>query len=274
MSNRGNGEQVEQRASRVGLYTTIIVHLVVILFLLSYSFTNAVSKSSKFIIDFSQDKPTPEELEQLEELKKQVEDMKATADQLKEEAEKRKEENFQADVAAQLDKQIAEAPAARNVVRDANGSLKDDRHTDTRQLYKDARDLQKRLDATKRDAMRQNESSEDYAEQAAANAYQGSAASDAGYSGPSVLSYSLKGRKGRYLEVPAYKWYGAGDVTVIITVDRTGRVLSAKVDEAKSSKDRNLYDLAVAAAMNSEFTALGSAPNPETGSIVYRFIRQ
>ena len=272
--NRNNDEREEKKASRVGLYTTIIVHLVIILFLLSYSFNNAVSKGSVFVIDFSKDQPTPEELQQLEELRKQVEDLKSTADQMKEESEKRKEENFKADVAAELNKQIAEAPAARNVIRDANGSLKDDRHTDTRELYKDARDLQKRLDATKREAMRQEESSDDYAEQAAAADSKGSGASDAGYTGPSVLSYSLKGRKGRYLEVPAYKWYGAGDVTVIIGVDRTGRVISAKVDEAKSSKDRNLYALAISAALNSEFTALAAAPNPQSGSIVYRFIRQ
>jgi|GEM_PF-115846 hypothetical protein len=272
--NRSNDEQEEKKASRVGLYTTIIVHLVVILFLLSYSFTNAVSKGSVFVIDFSKDQPTPEELQQLEELKKQVEDMKATADQLKEESEKRKEENFKADVAAELNKQIAEAPAARNVVRDENGSLKDDRHTNMKELYKDARDLQRRLDATRREAMRQAESSDDYAEKAAVDDSKSGSGPDVGYSGPSVLSYSLKGRKGRYLEVPAYKWYGAGDVTVIISVDRTGRVVSAKVDEAKSSKDRNLFDLAVSAALNSEFTTLASAPNPQTGSIVYRFIRQ
>ena len=51
------------------------------------------------------------------------------------------------------------------------------------------------------------------------------------YSGPSVVSYNLEGRKASHLKIPAYRCYGEGDVTVIITVNPQGQVLNAKVME-------------------------------------------
>ena len=57
------------------------------------------------------------------------------------------------------------------------------------------------------------------------------------YTGPSVVSYTLDGRKASHLKIPAYRCYGSGDVTVIITVDNSGRVVGAKVMEEISSED-------------------------------------
>ncbi len=45
------------------------------------------------------------------------------------------------------------------------------------------------------------------------------------YKGPSVVSYELDGRKASKSS-PAYRCLGAGHVTVIITVDPSGKVLS------------------------------------------------
>ncbi|MCI2082413.1 MAG: energy transducer TonB [Bacteroidales bacterium] len=243
----------EKRGNKVGLYTTVIVHLVVLLILLSLTFSNKISKGSVFMIDFSKQRPTREEVKEPDGLQDKG--------------------DFKKDISRELDKMIAATPAerVRNVARDVNGNLKDDRHTDTKQLYRDAKDLQRRLDASKRDAMRQDEKIAEYNSESSAKKRN---VKEEGYSGPSVLSYSLKGRKGEYLEIPAYKWYGAGDVTVHISVDRTGHVVSAKAVPEKSSKDKNLYALAVEAALNSAFTPLSSAPNPQEGNIVYRFISQ
>jgi TonB family protein len=94
------------------------------------------------------------------------------------------------------------------------------------------------------------------------------------YTGPSVVSYTLDGRKASHLKIPAYRCYGSGDVTVIITVDNSGRVVSAKVMEEISSEDSCLRSFAVRAARLSQFSASPTAPPRQTGEILYRFIAQ
>jgi TonB family protein len=89
-----------------------------------------------------------------------------------------------------------------------------------------------------------------------------------------VLSYNLDGRKATHLPIPAYRCYGAGDVTVIITVNNAGQVVRAKVLEEVSSSDNCLCSFAVRAARLSRFNASPDAPANQTGEIVYRFIAQ
>ena len=80
------------------------------------------------------------------------------------------------------------------------------------------------------------------------------------YNGPSVVSYELEGRKASKLSIPAYRCLGAGHVTVVITVDPSGKVLNAKIQDEVSSDDRCLRDFAVRAARLSRFSASGTAP--------------
>ena len=94
------------------------------------------------------------------------------------------------------------------------------------------------------------------------------------YSGPSVVSYTLDGRKASHLKIPAYRCYGAGDVTVIITVNPQGQVINAQVMDAVSSTDQCLRNFAVRAARLSRFSASTTAPAKQTGEILYRFIAQ
>ena len=98
--------------------------------------------------------------------------------------------------------------------------------------------------------------------------------SESVYSGPSVLSYTLEGRKASKLPIPAYRCYGCGDVTVIITVDPQGNVVAAKVLDEISSSDSCLRSFAVRAARLSKFSASSSAPARQNGEILYRFIAQ
>jgi TonB family protein len=67
---------------------------------------------------------------------------------------------------------------------------------------------------------------------------------------------------------------GAGMVTVIITVDPSGRVINASVQEEASSSDKCLRDYAVRAARLSRFSSSTSAPARQMGDIVYQFIAQ
>ena len=221
----------------------------VIIVLLIYQIDSTLKAETSFVLDFSKQ----EEIEKQEEIRV-----------LKEEVSK------------QLDELIAAARASqpiRNIAVDAsNKPLKDDRNTDADQLYKDAERLAKELkagqNAIEEDA---KEETVDLSSKEAKGEGEGSSQP---YSGASVLSYRLDGRKARHLPIPAYKCYGGGDVVVIINVDQTGRVVGAQVNEAGTTGDACMKREAVNAAKNSRFSGSPTAPNPQVGEIVYRFIAQ
>jgi outer membrane biosynthesis protein TonB len=138
-------------------------------------------------------------------------------------------------------------------------------------LYKDAARLAQDLKNGQKDAIQENAVDETVEMQ---HQKKSSQENQKEYSGPSVLSYSLDGRKASHLPIPAYRCYGAGDVTVIITVNNAGQVVRAKVLEEVSSSDNCLCSFAVRAARLSRFNASPDAPANQTGEIVYRFIAQ
>ena len=234
---------------RAGLYITVIFHLTVIIVLLLYQIDSTIRREESFVLDFSK----------------------------QEEIEKRqREEVFKEDISKRLDELIAAARNSnvpiRNIATDASrAQLKDDRGTDAEQLYKDAERLAQDLKKGQNDAIQENAIEETVELQ---HQQKSSEQNKKEYSGPSVLSYTLDGRKASHLPIPAYRCYGAGDVTVIITVNNAGQVVRAKVMEEISSTDNCLRSFAVRAARLSRFNAAPDAPANQTGEIVYRFIAQ
>ena len=231
---------------KAGLYITIIFHLVVIIVLLASQLDSALKKEESFVLDFSKQ----EEVERL-----------------------RQEEAFKENISKRLDELIAasrnSSEPIRNIAVDAGSQLKDDRNTDADQLYKDAERLAKEL----RDGQNELEDArEETVELPKKKKEEDTKKKE--YSGPSVLSYNLDGRKASHLKIPAYRCYGSGDVTVIITVNNAGTVVAAKVHDAVSSSDECLRNFAVRAARLSRFTASTTAPPNQTGEILYRFIAQ
>lgn len=231
---------------KAGLYITIIFHLVVIIALLAYQIDSALKKEESFVLDFSKQ----EEIEQ-----------------------RMKEEAFKEDISKRLDDLIAAARSSsepiRNIAVDAGAQLKDDRNTDADQLYKDAERLAQQL----RDGQQLEDAREETVELETPKK-KADESKKKEYSGPSVLSYNLEGRKASHLKIPAYRCYGEGDVTVIITVDPQGNVVGAKVMDEISSSDQCLRNFAVRAARLSKFSASTSAPTRQNGEILYRFIAQ
>ena len=164
-----------------------------------------------------------------------------------EEVEKQKaEENFKEEVSDRLDQLNAE------------------------QLYKDAERLAQEL----KDGFKADEPDDDYVAISKPTQPKKEDPKKQTYSGPSVVSYALEGRKASRLSIPAYRCLGAGHVTVIITVDPSGNVIGAKVQEDASSNDKCLRDFAIRAARLSKFSASTSAPARQLGNIVYMFIAQ
>jgi hypothetical protein len=235
---------------KAGIYTTVIVHLVVVIILLIAGLDWTIRKENSFVLDFSA-------LEEKERLQEEVE-------RLQEEAA------FKESIAERLQQQLDAAPPVRGIAVD-RGALKDDRGTDAEQLYRDAQRLQEEL-------ARGYEVQEDEVEEPDPvipdKKEEEKKQSETVYSGPSVVSYYLEGRKASHLPIPAYRCMGAGQVTVLITVDPGGTVIGAKVDESVSSADGCLRSFAIRAARLSKFSAKADAPAKQVGNIVYEFVAQ
>ena len=233
-----------RKENRIGLYSTIIFHLVLLIILLVYSIGASVKKESSFILDFTQ--------QEKQELIKQQQELKEFKDR----------------VSKELDAMIAAAPTptVRNAVVDANAI----KARAEREAL--GRSVEEALAANRRAALQADE--DDVATEDNPDAGGSEEGEAHEYSGPSVLSYDLEGRKAVHLPIPAYKGYGGGDVAVAIYVNRSGKVIKAQVIESASSKDKSLWSRAVKAAERSRFNRSDSAPDPQKGSIVYRFIAQ
>ena len=229
---------------KAGLYITVIVHLTVIIILLLFRIGAVMKGEQSFVIDFTREEAIEKE---------------------------KAEEKFSEAISQRIDELIAgeSGVAFRNVASDRS-QLKDDRGTDAEELYKEAERLAKEL----RDGVHLDEPDEDYAAVKPASPSKAENKPAAEYSGPSVVSYSLDGRKASKLPIPAYRCYGGGMVTVIIIVDNAGNVVSAKVQDAVSSTDKCLREFAVRAARLSKFSSDPHAPARQTGDIVYQFLAQ
>ena len=160
-----------------------------------------------------------------------------------------KEMNLKEEVAEKINQMLESSAGVpvRNIAVD-RGALKDDRNTNAEELYKEAEKLDKEL----KSGFKVEDDDEDYV---AVNKPQ-----------PKKEEASSKD--------PAYRCLGAGYVTVIITVNPQGSVISAKIQEDVSSDDKCLRDFAIRAAKLSRFSASTSAPARQVGNIVYMFIAQ
>ena len=231
---------------KAGLYITAIVHLAVIIILLLCQIGYSVQRENSFVLDFTKQ----EEQEKIE-----------------------KQEELSRNALAQLESMlsVARSQPVRNVTVNRS-QLKDDRNTDADQLYRDAERLAQDL----RDGQhRQMEDPEDFVQDPVAKPEPAKPErKKETYSGPSVLSWSLDGRKATHLPIPAYRCVGAGEVTVIITVNNQGTVVDAKIDDGASSKDGCLRGYATRAARLSKFNASTTAPARQMGTITYLFIAQ
>lgn len=229
---------------QAGLYITVSVHLAVIIVLLAARIGYEVQRENSFVLDFTAQ-------EAAEKLQERI--------------------RLQEKVQAQLEQMISAQGGVplRNVTVDRS-ALKDDRGTNADELYKDAERLAREL---KDGQNRPDEPQDSFA--AVEEEKKDSKPEEAKpYSGPSVLSWSLDGRKASRLPIPAYRCYGAGEITVIITVNNRGDVVNAKVDDGISSTDRCLHEFAIRAARLSKFSASAEAPARQMGTITYAFIAQ
>lgn len=236
------------RDDKAGLYLTVIFHLVILIILLLTQIGFSLKREDLFVIDFSQDEK--KELTKVERKEKKTLD-EAVA------------EKIERMLAGDAGIEFKNTTTSRN-----KGALKDDRNTDAEKLYADAARLAKDL----KNGIQQDD--EDVVVTKPVKAEKKDESSSRSYSGPSVLSWHLDGRKASHLPIPAYRCYGGGMVTVVITVNTSGKVIDARVLDDVSSQDKCLRDFAIRAARMSRFSASPTATSKQTGDIVYQFIAQ
>ena len=153
-----------------------------------------------------------------------------------------------------------------------NENLKDDRGTKTSQLNESAAEVDRRMRANREEYER------GLAEAQALGERKGDEKSDeqersAKVAGTVTVSYSLNNpvRHHRYLDKPAYKCEGGGQVVVNITVNPNGEVIAASV---ASGGDNCMRETALRSARASTFNIDSSAPAKQQGTITYIFIPQ
>ncbi len=91
--------------------------------------------------------------------------------------------------------------------------------------------------------------------------------------GSVLISYWLPGRRDVSLYMPAYQCEGGGEVTVNITVNRNGKVVSASMKES-STNSSCINDMAILAARNSRFNVDDTGSDKQSGTITYIFVPQ
>lgn len=92
--------------------------------------------------------------------------------------------------------------------------------------------------------------------------------------GATTVWHDLVGRT-RQDDVPGYLCKEQGRVAVAISVDRQGRVLKAEVDQARSQGvDECMLEHAMTSARRARFNSLGTAPDPQKGTLYFLFLSQ
>lgn len=232
---------------KAGLYITVSFHLAVIIILLAVRIGYEIKRENSFVLDFTQQEEKEREEEQA---------------------------RLQEKTALELERLLAAASLPTSEVRNIavdRAALKDDKGINANELYQEAERLAQEL----KDGQKQQEDDPDaFASTQPEQQDRTTPEKPRPYSGPSVLSWSLDGRNASHLPIPAYRCYGAGEVSVIITVNNRGDVVNAKVDDKVSAADDCLRKFAVRAARLSKFSASPSAPARQMGTITYAFIAQ
>ena len=228
---------------RAGIYITLIVHLVVLIVLMGFKLGTLVQKEHSFVLDFTK-------IEEIERLQKELEFKQAVNDRLNE-------------LLSSGGSYVANVAVDRSALKDDRSSAED-----ARKLYEDAQRLQEELQKGVTPAENEIVAAPEPVQEKSreTRAVQ--------YSGPSVLSYELEGRKASHLPIPAYRCMGAGQVKVLVGVDPQGTVQTVKIDDAESSSDGCLRAFATRAARLSRFSASASAPSRQAGYIIYTFVAQ
>lgn len=104
--------------------------------------------------------------------------------------------------------------------------------------------------------------------------YMKTAAEPVKVEGATTVWHDLKGRT-RASDVPGYLCKEMGRVAITVQVDKAGNVQRATLDPTKSQgADECMLEHALTSAKRGKFNALGTAPDPQTGTLYFLFLAQ
>lgn len=231
---------------RIGLAVTLIVYLLLgIAFMAGKIAVGERRSSSTIVVDL-------QTLEQLD----------AERERLQRELDRRQREQEQW-------REIRNLASNENAL---NENLRDDRGTKTAQLNESAAEAERRMRENREQYERGLAEAKAIGERKD-EPKNGEEPRSAKIAGTVTVSYSLNNpvRNHVYLDKPAYRCEGGGEVVVGITVARNGEVIAASV---LSGGDNCMRETAVKSARASLFNIDNSAPARQTGTITYIFIPQ
>jgi Gram-negative bacterial tonB protein. len=239
---------------QVGLLGTIVFHLLVLVFVIALKLNPVKNVKDRIFLEFQEPSTA------------KVDPAKIVQELLK-----------KTDSKAITQSQDNKATTVRNVAVNSNldkltDKLVDDKFGKSNPVYEEARQLAARMKDNQQLYKKSLEAEKTPSNQQG----QGGGVrsnSEKAYKGASVLSYSVQGRQGTYLPVPAYLCEGGGDVVVNIVVNQRGVVLDAAIS-ARTTASECLFAEALKAAKRSRFTMDEKAPAAQKGSITYRFVAQ
>ncbi len=229
---------------RVGLCVTLIVYLVVaIIFVCSKIVVGTQPHQQGMYIDLN-------DLAELEEIR----------DRLQKEVEQKQQFDW---------KSVQNTTSNENA---DNDELRDDRGTRMSELNSSAAENQRRMEQNRKEYEQGLAEAEEIRTRKGNDGAEDES-KDRKVKGNVTVSFSLNNplRHARNLVVPAYRCEGGGEVVVTITVDRSGKVIDAKI---KRGGDNCMKQTALSAARASTFDRNGSAPERHVGEITYIFIPQ
>jgi hypothetical protein len=89
-----------------------------------------------------------------------------------------------------------------------------------------------------------------------------------------TVSYFLEGRWHKYIYIPTYKCQGGGTVLMDIIIGQSGKVISAIIQENKSTPDPCLREEAYRSAISAQFNSDSKASTKQLGTMTYVFLAQ
>lgn len=239
---------------KIGILTTIIIHLLLITLFMVINFGVFKKKKEKqeVLIDFVDPKVMEKAIEEKKEEVKKLSQQQFIKDLQKEYSVKNIAVN-EADHDAK--------PAIDQMVKDIKSELNiKDNNRATEQI-----NPKQKIEEIKKQDVKVSDKRPKYNAQG----------EKLFYKGPTTISYSLEGRTEVYINPPVYQCQGSGKVMMDIVVDRSGYVVVASINKAKSQiTDECLEEAANRAALTTRFNASNSAPEKQRGTITYIFIAQ
>lgn len=167
--------------------------------------------------------------------------------------------------------QVRNIAVDRTADKALDANLQDEKNIDAEELYREAARVRAQMEANREKYLEADR----FGEVKVPNtARKQTAPPKEAYKGPSVVSYSLPGRKAYELPVPSYMCETGGLVVVDIVVGSNGRVVGVEIDVGNSASDPCLHEEAKRAAMRSLFTPSEGGAKRQKGSITYMFVAQ